>query len=786
MYVNILKNDLKRKKTMNIILLLFTILAAMFVSSGLGNVITVMNGTNYFLDKAGIGDYMIITQNSDGGLCDILDKSKNVTSYKKEECYFALEENISVDNHDISIRGSQLLIQPIQKNGINFFDTDNTKVEKINNGEVYVTVGFLSGNDAKVGDTLHVELEGIDKKYKIAGEMKDAFLGSDMIGNTRILMSDKDYKVYSDNENIKSLYGNLFYINSSDNKALTQDLSDANNIAFSGDRDMIKMCYVMEMIVAMIVMVLSICLLIVSFVLLKFVITFTISEDYREIGVMKAIGISNFKIRSLYIVKYLAMSIVGGVIGFFVGIPFGNLLIKSVSEKMILGNDSGLVLNLIGSLSVVFIMIVFAYLCTGKVKKLSPIDAIRSGQTGERYQKKGVYSIGKSHFGNAFFMALNDILSAPRRFMIIILSFFLCSIFVFGVVEVTDTMKSDSLIGTFGIKSDVYIRDTKLLKMDYISSDGNDKLEKMYEDIEDDLEKMEISGKVNMEICYKYPITFEGDSLTGNFQQNMKTNASDYEYIKGSAPRNKYEIAITPTIAKQLDAEIGDEMTIDFGSEKIDCMIVGYFQSMNQLGSIMKLHEDAPTSMENATSMMGIQINFDEDVDEAELDRRIDKIKDYYDIEDVFDAAGYCDDCMGVADTMDAVSKLLLVITGIVVILVVVLMERSFILDEKNQIALLKAIGFKDSFIVKWHVYRFMIVTLVTEILAVALTYPVTKLWCDPVWKSMGATNVEYYFKPASLLIIYPGIILIINFVSVLLTSLYTRKIKSKDVTNIE
>ena len=44
------------------------------------------------------------------------------------------------------------------------------------------------------------------------------------------------------------------------------------------------------------------------------------------------------------------MSIVGGVIGFFVGIPFGNLLIKSVSEKMILGNDSGLVLNLIGSL----------------------------------------------------------------------------------------------------------------------------------------------------------------------------------------------------------------------------------------------------------------------------------------------------------------------------------------------------------------------------------------------------------------------------------------------------
>lgn len=49
MYWNILKRDIKRKKTMNVILLLFTILAAVFVASGLNNVVTVMNGTDYFL-----------------------------------------------------------------------------------------------------------------------------------------------------------------------------------------------------------------------------------------------------------------------------------------------------------------------------------------------------------------------------------------------------------------------------------------------------------------------------------------------------------------------------------------------------------------------------------------------------------------------------------------------------------------------------------------------------------------------------------------------------------------
>ena len=63
MLFRILKKDLKRKKTMNIILFLFIVLATMFVSSGINNVVTVMNGTDYYLDKAGVGDYIIITTN---------------------------------------------------------------------------------------------------------------------------------------------------------------------------------------------------------------------------------------------------------------------------------------------------------------------------------------------------------------------------------------------------------------------------------------------------------------------------------------------------------------------------------------------------------------------------------------------------------------------------------------------------------------------------------------------------------------------------------------------------
>lgn len=785
MYFNILKRDIKRKKTMNVILLLFTVLASMFVSSGISNVVTVMNGTDYFLDKAGIGDYMIFTQSGDGGVTKILDESQNVESYKMEDCLWLCKDDLKISGKEVEMKSSTVVLEGFSDSAITYFKSNNEELKSVKRGEIYVTAGLLKKNNVSVGDELRINLKGTDRKFKIAGEIKDALLGSDMMGNTRLIINQEDYLEY-DSDEFKEYNGRIFYIKANDVKAVKSETTDAKGILFSGERNMIKLCYVMEMLVAMIVLVLSVCLCIVSFVLLKFVITFTINEEFREIGVMKAIGIKNRKIRSLYMTKYFAMSVVGGIIGFFAGIPFGSVLISSVSEKMVLGNDAGILLNIAGSMLVVLVMSGFAYFCTRKVKKATPVDAIRNGQTGERFSKKTRYSIRKTHFGNALYMAVNDVLSAPKRFITITLSFFLCSIFVFGVVMVTDTMKSDRLIGTFGKKSDVYITSAKLMEMEFISKEGNENIIKQIENIENDLEKMGMHGKVSTEVWYKYPVTSNGKVYSVTLQQCKQNKMSDYEYTQGSAPQNADEIAITKTVAKEIDAQIGDTVTIDFGDEKRECIVTAYFQTMNQLGSVIRIHEDAPTDMSNASALMAFQIDFDDKVNDKELRKRIDRIKDFYDIEEVFDAAQYCDDCMGVADTMDAVAKLLLIITCIVVILVTVLMERTFISDETSQIALLKAVGFRNSFILRWHVLRFMLVAVTSEVLAIAFTYPVTKLWCDPIWKMMGATNVKYYFKPLSLMVVYPGIILLINFVSVLLAALYTNRITSNDIANIE
>ena len=75
MYLNILKKDLKRKRAMNIILLVFIILASMFVSSGVNNIISVTTALDGYFEMADVPDYLAVTMNKDSAedLTEILE-----------------------------------------------------------------------------------------------------------------------------------------------------------------------------------------------------------------------------------------------------------------------------------------------------------------------------------------------------------------------------------------------------------------------------------------------------------------------------------------------------------------------------------------------------------------------------------------------------------------------------------------------------------------------------------------------------------------------------------------
>ena len=788
MLFRILKKDLKRKKTMNVILFLFIILATMFVASGINNVVTVMNGTDYYLDKAGVKDFVIITMGDHavGALDEMLQSEAAVKDYSKECVVFGAQDNITAEDGSSVETKNTTIFQSIEDSAIKFFDRDNQEIAHIAPGHIYVSGSFMEENGFEEGDKICLQHSGVEMTLIMDGSAKDALLGSDFMGNTRFILSGADMQVLLEQEEIYEHYrGEICYIATDDVKAVKTALTDVTGVAFDGSRATIRMCYVMDMIVAFVMLILSVCLIVVSFVVLKFSITFTIMEEFREIGVMKAIGLSNHKIRSLYITKYLMMAVVGAVIGFGASIPFGNMLIASVSKKMVLGSDNAILINLMGSVAVVFVILLFAYLCTGKVSKAAPLDAIRSGQTGERYRNRSVLRIHKAPVSNALFMAVNDILSSPKRFLTILISFGICTLFVLILVNTTATMKSPNLIETFGTETDLYATDVGAV-MDDMNTNTKEGMRKRLDGMAGERGENGMPAKLCIELQYKYPVSFEGNDYVLTCQQGLGTEISAYTFTEGAMPQNANEIAITPQISEMTGAKIGDILTIHYGQEDLDCMVTAYFQTMNQLGEVIRLHEDAPTDFAYISSAMSYQIDFTDAPTQEEIELRKERIKDLYDNDKVMNATEYCIDCISVVDTLEGVQYLLLGITLVVVILVTILMERSFIADEKSQIAILKAIGFRDGAVIKWHVWRFGLVAFASVILAAAVSIPMTDLCISPIFGMMGATDVDYYIDPLRIFLVYPEIVLAVTVMTAWLIALYTKSIKSSDTANIE
>lgn len=789
MYLSILKKDLKRKKAMNMILLLFIILATMFVSSSVNNIINVTTALDNYFEMANVPDYLVATMNKNLSvdIDETVGSASAVDCYAMENILFLSSDNFIFEDEDIVINGGTNLVQ--SDIWMNYFLSDGSILETVKPGEFYMTEGKADALGVDVGDRLTIELNGVSREFVLADKIKDALLGSNQLSITRYIISEEDFECFISVENTEEYYGGtLVYLYSSDmEKVSTQIKPIVDNSIHTMDRAFMEFCYILDMIVVGVLLVVSIILIAIAFVVLRFTIFFTLSEEFREIGVMKAIGIGNFRIRGLYLVKYMGLSVIGATIGFALSFPFGEMLMSVSSQSIIVGNQSPILINIFCTVLVIAVILLFCYECTDKVKKMTPIDAIRNGQTGERFRKKSLMSLGKSKLSVTSFLALNDIASSPKRYGIISLTFFLCLSLLLILSATVSTMNSDSLATTFGwADCDIYI-DSKI-GAECILEDGHEKLEKHLNNIEQTLAQNDIPAKCYQETMFNLPVAFGENESNICIYQGTGTTMDMYEYTAGTVPQNTDEIAITRIAADKLNADIGDTVTIKTIDGDKEYMITGFFQSMNTQGSGIRLHSDEYINYAQATGYVNTQIVFTDNPDSEEINWRMEEIQRIFpEYENIETCAETVKDMLGVADTLASVKSLIVILAIILAALITVLMERSFIAKEQGEIALMKAVGTRNGKIYAYHALRFLFVGIITVFIGEMFAMPLTHLCIDPIFKMMGMElAVDYVINPVEMYLIFPIVILATTTISAFLTSIYTRKIKSSDTANIE
>ncbi len=782
MYLRILKKDLKRKKTMNVILLIFIILAATFIASSANNMVSIMSALDNYFEKAGVPDYWFAATDK-----EVVDEFK---SFADGQYDYRCANLMQIDPKDVkrenqSIDYNQILNISSLKNATKIFDKNDNEITKINDGEIYVTAELFYSNQYGFheGDKITITANGKTKEFVLKGCTKDVLFSSPMIGMTRLLLSDNDF-AYFLSENSKMIYTVSIYTEDGQYKEAFNNLE--LNTIFDTDKKTVKSMYIMDMFIAAVMLIVSSCLILISMVILRFTIHFTMSEEFREIGVMKAIGIPNRKIRGLYMVKYLAISIVGAAIGLVLSVPFGRLMIKDFSRNIVMSNGKLYFLNIICAFLIAAVVVLFCYFCTRKIKKFSPIDAIRNGENGERYARKGLIRLGKTKLSPVMFMAVNDIFSGLRRFVVMILIFVLGLLLIIIPINTINTLQSDNLIRWFCMADCNHVIGKELLF--HADKDNRLIMDEEINNVRQTLLEHNIEAEVFEEAMFRMSISYNGKKTSSiALQGRGDITADQYTYMKGTAPQNNDEVAITQVVAEDIGAEIGDTVEIKNGQETKKYIVTALFQSMNNMGEGIRFYQEEQLNYSYVAGCFGIQIKYKDFPDKGELNKRKELLKELYPDNKVYTPGDYIGHMIGnIAGQLKEIKLLILLVVLSINILVTVLMVKSFIMKEKGEIAMLKAVGFKNASLIAWQTVRIGIVLLISIVIGTLLSTPLSKMSVGPAFKMMGAQSIEFDVRPLEVYVLYPLIVLLVTVFASMLAALHIRKISASETSNIE
>lgn len=791
MFFRILRNELKRKRTMNIILFLFIAMATMFLASSVSNLITVTGAVNYFMEISKVPNRLAIAlmETEQDAIEEYLESCENISDYEVIHTYNITNERISIVeavNTDETKyeRTNTLCVHAVKDGFMKVFDTDD-KLLTLQPGEIAFPKLEAEKNHLQVGDKVSIVIGEVEQEFTIAAITKDVVFGTAFMGFKRVLICEEDFERFENQE--EQIRTNIYCINETDKDEFLSDWPKQNFTVISMvDRATLSMAYIMDMLVAAILIVVSICLILIAFMVLRFTIVFTLQEDFREIGIMKAIGLRDAGIKGVYLVKYLGISVFAAVFGVIASFPFGEMLLKQTIVNLVVKNTGkNIWLHILCAVIVVGVVLLFSNMSANRLRRFSAIEAIRNGSNGERYQAKSRMRLWKrSGMKPGFYMACNDILSNPKRFLTLAITFCLGTLLILLPLSALHTLTGDNIVAQFSmVPSDVYMNNGKA--DDYVAEKSVEKIQEDMDEIERILQEHNLDAKVGTELTYRIPCySDDKEKMVAYFTyQELGTWERSYELLEGREPEAEDEILITDLTAQEMDVVIGDMITFQYPDREEQFIITGLFQSMMNMGKGFRVNRTAKLDENYISGILCIQA----EVADMESEEAYEHIKEIFPDYEVKQAQEFIDDMMG--DTSDIVQSVIYLLTVVVLVinsLITALMMKAMMAKERGEIALLKSIGFSDKNIRVWQIERVLLLLVTSIVSGAFLSKLLAPYTMGPIFAMMGANKIQLEVRPLETYIIYPLVLLVVTGLAACLCSFEVKKVDAREVNNVE
>lgn len=792
LFFKILKKDIKRKKAMNIILFLFMITASMLIAGSVNMLYSSTTALENFKRVSNTPDNIIITYSNsriNSQMKEWTDKSNMIQKIASEEVLFVTADDITLPSQHGKLTDEETLALARNPKDYNLVFDENDQLFEIKPGEVALPIIFKGKLGIKVGEELSIKLGKIEKKLVLKTYVKDVLFGSELMGLKRIILSDKDYEDYYNSD--QNLVLEVWSIIKNDNISYEDIDKDFGKTSISSistlNSELVSFTYIMDLITAVIMIIVSIFLILISFLILRFTIVFTVEEDYKEIGIMKAIGLKNNGIKRIYMVKYLALSLFGGILGFIASIPLSLYLLASISQRIII--KTSLINYILSAISVIFIILItsgFCYLCTRKINNLSAIDAIRQGSNGERFSVSKKLKLHRmKHISTPVYLALSDIISGFRRFKILIITFILGTAIIIIPINIINTLNSNGILSLFGLGNIDFRIGSNSFSVQYMSK-GIDALMKDINQIEQQAEQKGVKISIYPDLSFMTKIYSDNPDHSKSILSFKAVGypSENYTYLIGTPPKLENEIAISDIVAEYFGVSPGDTINCSIDGQWKQFIITATYQIMNNLGYAVRYSDAFELGLDKCSGFMLFGEVLDEKINKTEA---VNILKDSFPELGVTTSEEYIDTLIGsVLVQLNLVKNIILVIVLGINFLITSLLVRMLLTKEIPEVALLKAIGFRDKYIWKWQAVRIVVILIVSVILGALIANLTGGFLTSGVFKMMGATKIELVIEPIQVFLIYPLIILLITMAAVFVSLGRVKKTNIWEINNQE
>ncbi|WP_427050544.1 ABC transporter permease [Paenibacillus sp. TC-CSREp1] len=752
-----------RKKGITAALFIFVLLAALLVSSGSRMIMELTSSIQYLFSESKTPHFVQMHSGE-------LDQAK-VNQWA--------EGNALVEQHQIvemvNIDGANLYLgAESEKNTVMDIDLVtqnqqfdyllnlNSEIIQVLDGEIAVPVYYLQQNQLKIGDKVRIDNGAFERAYTIVDFVRDAQMNPSVVHSKRFIVSPNDW------QELKQGVGEMEYLiefrlnDPSKTSEFTQayqnaGLPNAGPVVTYGLFQVLNA--MTDGIIAAVIILVSLVLILIAMLCIRFTMLATIEEDYREISVMKAIGIAEKDIKRLYLVKYVFMAGVASVLGYVASLGVNKLFVSNIMLYM--GKAPATLLHFAVPLlaaAVIFTMVVlFCRAVLRRFRSISAVEALRTGSLGDTQIIRNRLSLSRNRWSSVpVFLGLKEVMQRVKMFRLLLFVFIVSSFIMIVPINFLNTLQAPSFISYMGVgQSDIRI-DLR----------HTDDIEQRYANL---INQIKNDGDVK---AYSPLVTsqFKIRNAEGSYD-NLSVESGDFSifplsYLSGNAPATDRQIALSDANSSELKLKTGDQLTLQVDGKDQVMTVSGIYQDVTNGGKTAKA-----LLPYNKDSVLWYVVSLDLK-DRSLMAAKVAAYEKDFSPARVTDLQGYLHQTLGgTIQQLKLVTTLALAIGVFISILITSLFLQMLVAKDNNDIAVLRSLGFALSKIKLKYVVMSLAILIVGVAVGTILSNTLGPKLVSGIMSSFGASNIVFVIDPVQAYVLCPlllaGTIIITSWISI-------------------